>query len=306
MMREDRPRTVFPLAIAAVALMLAILPWPYAYYQLLRLGVTAVSVYYAWESHQVGYHKSVWFFGAVALIFNPLVPVYLDRDLWAVIDIALGGTFGVYATILVLRRRAVKRAALQDAGSSGREPDALSSLKSDSDQRPDGHTELESEANGADVPPRGHVLVEDQHGNRFWMDPHELLSGPVISELTSQQVRRIERVKSILSEHDTAPLNETLDRFRRDLNPEREIAVLERVAWLYERELADRPEADKQERVLLYKVILYCSFSRKPGDVVSTVPAAKTLRDIDRVFTRWGFVGANKSSLDNPQSRGAQ
>jgi hypothetical protein len=60
---------------------------PYSYYQFLRwliLGVGAYSVYLAYNSG-----RKIWtgIFGVIALLFNPIIPFYLQRDTWQFIDI---------------------------------------------------------------------------------------------------------------------------------------------------------------------------------------------------------------------------
>jgi hypothetical protein len=87
---------------AAAACVLALFDWPYGYYQLLRFGVCAVAIYGAVLAHQAGVQGWTWALGALAVVFNPLLPVYLDRSVWAVIDIAA-------AVVLVLSSLTVSR-----------------------------------------------------------------------------------------------------------------------------------------------------------------------------------------------------
>lgn len=70
----------------AALLLLALAPLPYGYYQFLRLVVCVCAVLIAIQVKKT----TVWFpiFLTVALLFNPIIPVYLTRDIWALIDIA--------------------------------------------------------------------------------------------------------------------------------------------------------------------------------------------------------------------------
>ena len=75
--------------IAATMLIAALAKFPYAYYILMRwivCGVATHSAYQAVECHKNGW---AWALGLVALVFNPIIPVHLGRDLWAVIDIGV-------------------------------------------------------------------------------------------------------------------------------------------------------------------------------------------------------------------------
>ena len=83
---------------------------PYDYYRLLRWVVAASAGFMAYRSHQAG--ERGWTFGLVAIcaLFNPLVPVQLDRwftgsrvqrskeasQLWAMIDIWVAIAFGAW------------------------------------------------------------------------------------------------------------------------------------------------------------------------------------------------------------------
>ncbi len=73
--------------VSGIVLLLAILPtWPYSYYILLRWFIFVASIIVAY-----GFYKSKltgWalVFGAVAFLFNPLFPVYLNRNTWTPID----------------------------------------------------------------------------------------------------------------------------------------------------------------------------------------------------------------------------
>ncbi len=127
----------------------------------------------------------------------------------------------------------------------------------------------------------------DEEGDRYWANPRELEPGPLGGDLTAEQVDRIKAFRAILREHTPPSLEVALEDFRRDVAPDREVAIWERVAQVYAEELEDRPEADAQERGLLYRVLLMCSMSGRAEDVVSSVPGAKALPGLDRVIARY-------------------
>lgn len=68
---------------------------PYGYYQLLRwviTGVAGYSAYLAYEqSSDEGNNpdKNTWFWIwlAIAILFNPIFPFYLDRETWSVLNV---------------------------------------------------------------------------------------------------------------------------------------------------------------------------------------------------------------------------
>lgn len=80
----------------AIALLIAILPLPYGYYTLLRVGVTAAATFLAWreyEGHGRRANSYVWIFGAVALLYNPILPVHLSKLIWIPLNLVTAATF---------------------------------------------------------------------------------------------------------------------------------------------------------------------------------------------------------------------
>ena len=80
-------------AVAAL-LLLALADMPYGYYTFLRLVVTVFAGCLAYNAFKANDKNYAWLFGAVALLFNPIIKVPLDRDIWAIIDLGLGIYFG--------------------------------------------------------------------------------------------------------------------------------------------------------------------------------------------------------------------
>ena len=74
--------------VTAGALLIALGRLPYAYYTLMRFLCCLVAGYGAYLSSERKQQPWMWAFGATALLFNPFVPVHLDRATWAVLDVA--------------------------------------------------------------------------------------------------------------------------------------------------------------------------------------------------------------------------
>jgi len=98
-MFEKRPHLI-PCIIAALILLGALAPWPYAYYQLLRFVTCGVAVYVAFTAYKWQKMWAVWMFGFVVLLFNPLIPIHLSRELWQPIDVICAILFVVMAFVL--------------------------------------------------------------------------------------------------------------------------------------------------------------------------------------------------------------
>jgi len=82
--------------IAIVALLLAIPSiWPYGYYQILRWLITGIAIFVAHVSSKL--EKTMWVLAMsiVAILFNPIAPVYLVKEIWIVIDLVVVALFGI-------------------------------------------------------------------------------------------------------------------------------------------------------------------------------------------------------------------
>ncbi|WP_394890142.1 DUF6804 family protein [Mesorhizobium sp. AaZ16] len=82
--------------IAAVALAAAILPWPYEYYQLMRLVVFGAGIYCGFVVRSADEKLAYALFFA-ALVFNPVLPVHLSREIWMPLDLIGAGLFAFTA-----------------------------------------------------------------------------------------------------------------------------------------------------------------------------------------------------------------
>jgi len=72
--------------IVAVLLLIALLPLPYFYYQLLRIVVTIVAAIYAYSFYEDNQMPNAITFGVIVLIWNPIFPIYLDKSVWLILD----------------------------------------------------------------------------------------------------------------------------------------------------------------------------------------------------------------------------
>ena len=89
-----------PLIITAVMLFVAVASWPYQYYTLLRIIVILVSIYAIILTYCRQKKLLVLPLIVTAILFNPLHPISLSRNVWLVIDIACGILFIVSAFVL--------------------------------------------------------------------------------------------------------------------------------------------------------------------------------------------------------------
>ena len=76
---------------------------PYSYYTLLRWVTFAASIFFAVRAGEREKAILRWVFIVIALFFNPILPVHLKRDTWAVIDLVTAAVFLVSMVVDVRR-----------------------------------------------------------------------------------------------------------------------------------------------------------------------------------------------------------
>ncbi|MCX6718473.1 MAG: hypothetical protein NTY81_02630 [Candidatus Staskawiczbacteria bacterium] len=82
--------------IAIVFLFGALANNPYSYYQLLRWVVMIVAGYTAYNAYKDKKNNEVWIFGIMAVLFNPIIPFYLQKNTWQLIDIVSAILFLIF------------------------------------------------------------------------------------------------------------------------------------------------------------------------------------------------------------------
>lgn len=84
-------RTWLPEAIAVVLAIIALRKGnPYGYYVFLRWMACPVFVWIGWKAYSRGFGiLMVVSAGVLAVLFNPILRVMLDRDRWEILNIAM-------------------------------------------------------------------------------------------------------------------------------------------------------------------------------------------------------------------------
>ncbi len=74
--------------ITGVMLLLAIPAiWPYSYFQLLRWVVAIVALYNAYTAYESKKSEWVVIMVAIAILFNPVSPIFLQKQTWVILDL---------------------------------------------------------------------------------------------------------------------------------------------------------------------------------------------------------------------------
>lgn len=73
--------------VLGLLLFIAIFPLPYGYYTFLRLIVFVFSLFLAYQLREKNCSNWIIFLIFMAILFNPLIPVYLSKEIWVLIDL---------------------------------------------------------------------------------------------------------------------------------------------------------------------------------------------------------------------------
>lgn len=115
-------------------------------------------------------------------------------------------------------------------------------------------------------------------GSVRWVDPGELRLSPIRRErLDDEKMARLEAIHETFAEVDRMTLEERLDGFLRDMNPDKELDVWEMMAWHYERFVESRPLSPEAKQEA-YKVVLMRSMASEE-DVLERVPLSALSRE---------------------------
>ena len=82
------------IIICAALLLLGIFNLPIGYYTFLRIVVTIGAIIVVVIEYRDGINIWVLAFGLIAILFNPLIPIYFNnKDIWMVIDFVTAAVF---------------------------------------------------------------------------------------------------------------------------------------------------------------------------------------------------------------------
>jgi hypothetical protein len=91
--RENETSKIFwlPLIIAAV-LFISIADLPYGFYTFMRIVVPLLSAIYLFFAYMIKDEFSLMLIPniIIVILWNPILPVYLDKETWVVIDAIAG------------------------------------------------------------------------------------------------------------------------------------------------------------------------------------------------------------------------
>ena len=94
-----------------------------------------------------------------------------------------------------------------------------------------------------------------------WVDAASLQPGPIKHrQLSPKQMERIHKLRDALAEVERSPIEKWVDNFKRDANPDHELAVWERIAAGYMRYCSRKP-LSKEAKEDVFQLLLLRSMA---------------------------------------------
>ena len=87
--------------VGAILLLLCILPMPYSFYTIVRLAMTVIGGYLAYNYYSQNKKELAITFLIVAILFQPFIKFALGREVWLKVDIVTA----IFLLILAIRKR---------------------------------------------------------------------------------------------------------------------------------------------------------------------------------------------------------
>ena len=85
----------------ATLLLLCLLPMPYGFYTIVRLAMTIISGYLAYDYYTHNKKELAITFSIIAVLFQPFIKFALGREVWSVFDVIVA----ILLLILVIRKK---------------------------------------------------------------------------------------------------------------------------------------------------------------------------------------------------------
>lgn len=100
------------LKLLAIVLLLGALgSFPFVYYQIMNWVVVAAALVTVQQAYQRNMTALGWVFALVAVVFNPLAPLYLRADVWRIADVAAAVLFVISFAFITAKKQPQVRTA---------------------------------------------------------------------------------------------------------------------------------------------------------------------------------------------------
>jgi len=98
--------TIIKIIIACLSFW-ALADNPYSYYQFLRIAIFVTSCYFAYKAYDDKQEADPWIilYALIAILFNPIFPIYMTKSSWAIFNVATG----IFYLVSILKDRQIQK-----------------------------------------------------------------------------------------------------------------------------------------------------------------------------------------------------
>jgi len=114
-MKNNISTKVVILAVSIVFLILSLFTLPIDFYKLVRIVVMATSIFCVYDEYKSSKDNTLmlWVYSLVAIVFNPILPFYLGKTLWKIMDVL---TLFIFVFSIFIESKKNKKSKHHDAG----------------------------------------------------------------------------------------------------------------------------------------------------------------------------------------------
>ena len=91
--------------ILSALFLLCLVPMPYGFYSLIRFVAMIAFAIYAYVYYEKKNNKLAIVFLSLAILFQPLLPIYLGRTLWNIVDVSVA----IFLVVLYVKENYKKK-----------------------------------------------------------------------------------------------------------------------------------------------------------------------------------------------------
>ncbi|HSW69787.1 MAG TPA: DUF6804 family protein [Gammaproteobacteria bacterium] len=106
MTKKSFPRFIIWL-IPAILSIIALAKLPYGYYQFLRIVICIAASYLIYREYNLNNVLNIWsaVFALLAILFNPIIPIHLPREVWGFFNVACAIAFIMHLIVCIKKNQ---------------------------------------------------------------------------------------------------------------------------------------------------------------------------------------------------------
>ncbi|MBO9204379.1 MULTISPECIES: hypothetical protein [Niastella] len=127
--------------------------------------------------------------------------------------------------------------------------------------------------------------VEAESGTVHPINPGEITPGPVVNDtLSAVQLKKIKKIQRVFEEVEPSTLEETINDFKQDKAPEKEIASWYAMAKVYEKFTLKHKHLDINKKTEAYRLILMRSQENEANALAEIGLKYLTHKEVAEIF----------------------